>query len=88
MSTFLHQRVHLNRGDVAVLNCDTQCNFMLLDDYNFSKYRRGDRFQYYGQFWQRFPAKIPAPHSDHWNIVVDLGGGSATIRHSLSFIRG
>jgi hypothetical protein len=84
---FLHQREHLERGDVAVLMCDTQCNFMLLDDANFSAYRSGSRFDYYGGHFRRFPARIVVPRSDYWNVVIDLGGGGANIRYSLSFIK-
>ncbi|UEG49622.1 DUF1883 domain-containing protein [Ferruginibacter lapsinanis] len=39
-----------------------------------------------GGFFEYFPARIAAPHDDYWNIVIDLGGGRATIRHNLSFI--
>jgi hypothetical protein len=68
MSQFLHTREYLDSGNVAVLDCDTQCNFMLLTDSNFNNYKRGGR-------------------SDHWNVVIDLGGGSATIKHSLRFLK-
>jgi hypothetical protein len=87
MSQFLHTREYLDSGNVAVLDCDTQCNFMLLTDSNFNNYKRGGRYQYYGGYFKIFPAKISAPHSDHWNVVIDLGGGSATIKHSLRFLK-
>jgi len=35
MTDFLHKREHLKAGDTAVLDCDTQCNFMLLTDSQF-----------------------------------------------------
>jgi len=85
--TFLHSREYLSAGDVAVLNCDTQCNFRLTDDSNFEAFRRGARHTYYGGFYTHFPAKIVVPSPGHWNVTIDLGGGSATIRHSLSFIK-
>jgi len=87
MSQFLHTREYLDSGNVAVLDCDTQCNFMLLTDSDFSSYKRGGRFQYYGGHFKMFPAKISVPHSDHWNVVIDLGGGTAKIRHSLRFLK-
>lgn len=88
MANFLHDRQFLSAGDIAVLNCDTQCNFMLLDDSNFSRYKMGSSYEYYGGFFQYFPARITVPRTTAWNVVVDLGGGSATIRHSISYIRG
>jgi hypothetical protein len=85
--SFLHQRESLNRGDVVTLDCDTQCNFMLMDDSSFSTYKRGGRFTHYGGHFKRFPARIVTPRSGSWNIVVDLGGAQASIRYNLSIER-
>jgi Domain of unknown function (DUF1883) len=85
--TFIHSREYLNRGDIVRLDCDTQCNFMITTDTNFSSYRRGGRFHYYGGHYGYFPAQIVAPHSDGWNITIDLGGGSANIRYNISILR-
>lgn len=87
MSDFIHAREFLREGDLFVLNCDTQCNFFILDDLNFQRYRRGERYQYYGGFYQRFPAKIAAPYDDNWNAVLDLGGGRANIRYAFSTVK-
>jgi hypothetical protein len=84
---FIHSREYLNAGDTVRLDCDTQCNFMLTTDSNFSSYRRGGRAQYYGGHFASFPAFITAPHSDNWNITIDLGGGRASIRYDLSVVR-
>ena len=84
---FLHQREHLKAGEVVVLQCDTQCNFMLIDDSNFGSYQRGGRFAYYGGHFKYFPAKVVVPNSGYWNIVIDLGGGSANIRYSIGFLK-
>jgi hypothetical protein len=85
---FIHSREYLNRGNVVQLDCDTQCNFMITTDSDFSSYRCGGRFQYYGGHYSRFPARIAIPHSDNWNIIVDLGGGRANIRYNISILRG
>jgi Domain of unknown function (DUF1883) len=85
--SFLHTREYLNQGDVAVVDCDHQCNVLLMDDSNFSSFRRGGRHTYYGGFYERLPAQIPAPSSGHWNVVLHLGGGRATVRHSIRFIK-
>jgi hypothetical protein len=84
---FLHKREHLNQGDIAVVDCSHQCNIMLTDDTNFRKYKSGQQFSYHGGHFKIFPAKIAAPSTGYWNIVLDLGGGSATVKHSISFIR-
>ncbi|MBU1370401.1 MAG: DUF1883 domain-containing protein [Bacteroidetes bacterium] len=84
---FIHSREYLNQGDVVHLDCDTQCNFMITDDLNFSSYKRGGKFSYYGGHFDRFPAKITVPRSGYWNVTIDLGGGSASIRYNLSYIK-
>jgi hypothetical protein len=38
-------------------------------------------------FYKMLPARITAPHSGEWNVVLDLGGGSANVRHGISVIR-
>jgi hypothetical protein len=77
---FIHSREYLNAGDVAVVISSHQCNVLLMDDTNFNSFRRGWQYRYHGGFCQQFPAKIPAPHSGNWNVVLHLGGGSAARR--------
>ncbi len=85
--SFLHKREYLNAGDVVVVNCSHQCNVMLTDDDNFRRYKSGQQFHYRGGFYQRLPARIGVPQTGYWNITLDLAGGSANIRHSISVIR-
>ncbi|MUT41132.1 DUF1883 domain-containing protein, partial [Acinetobacter baumannii] len=35
MANYLHDQKFLNRGDIVHLDCDTQCNFMIMDNTNF-----------------------------------------------------
>ncbi|NHV31739.1 DUF1883 domain-containing protein [Burkholderia sp. D-99] len=85
--SFLHKREYLEEGDVVVVNCSHQCNIHLTDDQNFQSYRSGRQFRYFGGFYKILPARIAAPHSGYWNISLDLGGGSASVRHSISIIK-
>jgi hypothetical protein len=87
MADFIHSRDYYSGGDIVVLDCDTQCNFFLVDDQNFQRYRNSDKFEYYGNFFKMFPARITVPHDGHWNAIIDLGGGRANIRYSLSAIK-
>lgn len=83
---FIHAREYLEDGQAIRVDCDTQCNVMLTDDANFSSYKSGQRFTYFGGNFKAFPAIIRPPRSGHWNVVVDLGGGSANIRYNISKI--
>ena len=88
MANFIHGREYLEEGDVVIVNCDYQCNVLVMDDSNFSSYRSGRGFSHYGGFYQRLPARIRVPHSGHWNTVIDLGGGSANIRYNIGYLKG
>ncbi len=84
---FIHSREYLNQGDVVEVSSDTPCNFMLTDETNFSSFKRGESFRYYGGFFKNFPARINVPHSGQWNITIDLGAGSGHIRYGLRLIK-
>ncbi|MEN4910791.1 DUF1883 domain-containing protein [Erwinia amylovora] len=79
--------MQLNAGDIVVVDCSHQCNIMILTDHNFSNYKRGSRFEYHGGHYKMLPARIQVPHDGEWNVVLDLGGRGANIRHSISVIR-
>nr|WP_282561492.1 DUF1883 domain-containing protein [Providencia rettgeri] len=80
--------MHLNAGDIVVVDCSHQCNIRLTTDSNFNSYRNGRGYQHHGGggFFTHLPARLQAPHSGYWNVTIDLGGGSATIKHSISVI--
>jgi hypothetical protein len=83
----VHAREHLSAGATVRVDCDHQCNVMVMDDHNYAQYRRGrGGFNYHGGFYQRLPAGIRVPHSGYWNTVIDLGGRQARIRHSIHYI--
>lgn len=84
---FLHQREYLNVGDVVVVDCSHRCNIRLMSDNDFASYRRGGSHRYHGGHYERLPAHIVVPSSGYWNIALDLGGGSASIRHSIRVLK-
>ncbi|WP_273820574.1 DUF1883 domain-containing protein [Pseudomonas asplenii] len=84
---YLHTRKYLKEGDVVVIECSHNCNVRLTTDNNFAQFKRGRDHCYCGGFYNTLPARIAAPHTDYWNIIIDLGGGSMSIRYSISIIR-
>jgi len=84
---FLHKREYLNQGDVVVVDCSHRCNIRLMADSDFQSYRRGGSHHYYGGYYERLPASITVPTDGYWNITLDLGGGSASIRHNIRILR-
>lgn len=84
---FLRKREYLSQGDVVVVNCTHRCSIRLMSDSDFSGYRRGGAHRYYGGHYDRLPARIVVPQDGYWNITLDLGGGSASIRHSIEVLK-
>jgi len=83
----LHSACHLNKGDVVVVTLDRQANVMLLDDSNYSSYKTGRNFHFYGGHAEVSPINITAPSTGHWHVAIDLGGGSGTIHPSIHIIK-
>jgi hypothetical protein len=77
----------LDDGDVVEVMSDTQANVILTTDSNYDSYKTGRSYEYYGGFFTHFPARLAPPHSGYWNVVLNLGGGKATVRHSIRVIK-
>jgi|LGVF01.1.fsa_nt_gb hypothetical protein len=57
------------------------CNTMLLDDINFSNYKNGRKFKYFGGQAKKSPVYLTIPESKVWHAVIDFGGyaGNANV---------
>ena len=74
------------KGAIVQLDCDTQCNFMLLRDADYAAYQQVRRFQYYGGTFKRFPARITVPETGDWNIIIDLAGAKEEIQYLITIV--
>jgi hypothetical protein len=81
--SFLHSELDLTLGNVVEVTLDKQANVMLLDSTNFHAYQSGRGFEYFGGLATRSPFTVTAPRTGRWHLVIDLGGGSGTLRHSI-----
>jgi hypothetical protein len=84
---FIHAREWLDEGDLVVVECSHQCNVRLTDDSNFASFRRGGAHRYHGGFYRRLPARIAVPSSGFWNVTIDVGGGRASIRYNIRYLK-
>jgi hypothetical protein len=84
---FLHYDLTLSSDDVVEVTLDKQANVRLLDDTNFSHYKRGGQHTYHGGRASKSPIVLKPPHSGHWNLVVDLGGYAGTVRASIRILK-
>jgi hypothetical protein len=86
MADFLHTREYIRSDQAACVTLDRAANVMLLTDSNFAKYKHGQQYSYYGGHYRRSPVFIRPPRTDNYNVVIDLGGGSGSIRYSISIV--
>lgn len=86
MADFIHQEGNLQSGSVVSVTLDQQANVLLLDDLNFMNYRSGRQFRYFGGLATESPFNISVPRTDHWHIVIDLGGASGNVRYSVNVL--
>ena len=81
---FIHKREYLETGDVVVLEIDTSCRFLVMDDASLDALKRGRRFQSVGGHVSSEKSEITIPRSGYWNIVIDTGGDTRNIRYTIS----
>jgi uncharacterized protein DUF1883 len=86
MADHLQKRLFLKHGDVVEVESDTQANVLLMDDSEYANYKAGRSYRYHGGFFTHFPARLTPPSSGYWNVVLNLGGGQATVRHSIRVV--
>jgi hypothetical protein len=84
---FIYLREYIEDGQVAVVDCTMQSNVMLTDDGNFSNFKNGSKYTYFGGFFTHFPAFVFPPSSGYWNISIDLGAGySGEYEYSINVL--
>ncbi|TWH48537.1 DUF1883 domain-containing protein [Sporomusa sp. KB1] len=82
---FVHYDLgHKSGGEIVTVTIDAQSNVLLLDNINFSNYKQRRQFKYWGGLQKQSPVRLQIPHADRWNIVIDLGGRSGSIRSSCN----
>lgn len=85
---FLHYELNLKSGNIVEVTLDKQANVRLLDDINFSHYKRGERHSYFGGLAKQSPVKLKPPSPGRWHVVIDLGGYAGTVRASIKVLGG
>jgi hypothetical protein len=73
---------------VEVTLSGNAANVQLMDSSNFSNYRAGRQYRYFGGHATRSPVRIPIPSSGHWHVVIDLGGYAGNVRSSVRVLPG
>jgi len=83
---YLHYELNARAGDTIEVVLDHAANVLLLDMLNYSNYKMGQAYQYYGGYAEVSPYRLRLPHPGQWHLAVDLGGGAGTVRASVQVI--
>jgi hypothetical protein len=73
---------------VEVILSGNAANVFLVDSSNFSAYKAGRKYTYYGGHATRSPVRLQVPRSGQWYVVIDLGGYGGSVRHSMRILPG
>lgn len=85
--SYIHSREWVDSGSIVSVQCSHQINVLVMDDTNYSMFKRGQSAKVYGGFYTGFPANISVPHSGNWNVVLALPPGRrANIKYSINII--
>jgi hypothetical protein len=83
---YLHFPITASAGDTVVVSLDSQANVRLLDSINYSRYRRGERHEFYGGLAKVSPFRLRVPRTGEWHVAIDLGGYRGTVRAGVQLI--
>lgn len=73
---------------VEVTLSGNAANVSLVDSSNFSSFKYGRNYRYFGGHATRSPVRLQVPSSGHWYLVIDLGGYTGSVRHSMRILPG
>ena len=80
-------KINAKQSDIVEVNLEQQSNVMLLTSSDFNKYKTGQGYRYYGDYYKETPLRLSIPFTGLWYVVVDLGGYAGIIKASAELTR-
>jgi hypothetical protein len=78
-----------NAGEIVEVSLSgNAANVFLVDYSNFQSYKARRRFTCHGGHATHSPIRLIIPRSGHWYLVIDLGGHSGKVSHSMRILPG
>ena len=82
----LHYTVNAGPSNCIRVELNKQANVKLMDDINYQRYRSGARYSFQGGLAKVSPALLTPPSHKDWNVVIDLGGYSGSVKATVSIV--
>ena len=84
----LNYEFDASQGDAAEVTIDRAANVMLMDSANYTQYKLGQKYHYYGGYETKSPVRRAIPRAGLWHVVIDLGGGAGQVRAVARLLSG
>lgn len=66
-----HSRQYLKAGSSFKITCSQPIVVLVMSDANLLSYNSGRGANYYGGFFNHFPAILEVPADGHWNVLLE-----------------
>jgi hypothetical protein len=74
----------LHSGAAVTIQLKAQANVRLMTNHDYTKFKTGAAYKYYGGLATKSPTVLRVPTQDRWVVVIDLGGRSGRISASVT----
>jgi hypothetical protein len=71
---YLHQILKLKKGSLLKVHFNQPTKVIVLDDYNYKKYKTHVTYAYWGGELEKSPYIFEVPSTGLWHVVVERGG--------------
>jgi len=80
---------HRSGGEIVEVTLSgNAANVFLVDSSNYAAYKAGRQYRYFGGHATRSPVRLPVPSAGQWYLVIDMGGHTGSVRHSMRILPG
>ena len=76
----------VEEGKLIEVAINRAANVRVVDKENFEKYKKLEQHEYIGGHVKFSPYKVKLPRTDHWFVVVDLGGKPGKVNASFTVL--
>jgi hypothetical protein len=88
MSHLVSDLGHQPRGATVIFNLSgSEANVFLVDSTNYSNYKHGRQYRYFGGHTKKSPVRIAVPNASHWFAVVDTGGFGGRVSANIDVLK-
>ncbi|WP_148251447.1 DUF1883 domain-containing protein [Raoultella terrigena] len=84
----IHKRLYTEAGNFIIIKSSNPLIIMVSDDEEHKRYMSKGTANFYGGFFNHFPALIQVPETGYWNVCVDsCGFATDKMEYSVEIFR-